>query len=173
VKILFAADRSQFLSLGLCIVSIIWSDYGLGRHIGTVNPEDQSTGLKLLYVGYFFFNIGLGIIKYSALFFYQRVFRSHDRGFNIAIYTGHALITAWLIFAVPSITFQCTPIHRLWNPTIPGHCLNTYAWYLASGIFDSLLDMYVLVLPMPKLYKLHIKPSRKWLIAGAFACGYW
>lgn len=127
----------------------------------------------MLYMGYFFFDIGLGVVKTSALFFYGRVFQTQNKAFNAALYTGHALIAAWLIFTVPSTIFQCTPVHKLWNPTIPGHCLDTYAWYLASGVFDAVMDVYVLILPMPMLYKLHIKPLKKWLIAGAFVCGYW
>jgi hypothetical protein len=113
------------------------------------------------------------VVKQSALFFYSRVFHTHSRAFQISIYVGHGLVAAWILFIVPISTCQCTPVSKAWDPSVPGSCLETFSWYLASAIFDAVLDLFVLLLPIPVLFRLQMKTSRKWMVAGAFMCGYW
>lgn len=137
-----------------------------------MSSVDIELGFKLNFAGYYLFNTSLGTVKFSALFFYRRVFERHSRRFNIGMLCAHLATMGWLASLIVSITLQCYPIQRLWKPDSPGHCFNTGAWYLAFSIFNALLDVYILILPMPMLFRLKMSVQRRFLLAGAFLCGY-
>ncbi len=39
-----------------------------------------------------------------------------------------------------TIIFECTPIKKLWQPTIPGHCVDITKFFVASGSVNVILD---------------------------------
>ena len=48
---------------------------------------------------------------------------------------------AALVATVLTIIFECTPIKKLWNPTIPGHCVDITKFFLATGSLNVVLDV--------------------------------
>lgn len=56
---------------------------------------------------------------------------------------------------------------------MPGRCFDIPSWYLSSGVYDAVLDVAVLILPVPMVWKLQMKQGRKLLVLGLFVCGYW
>ena len=78
-----------------------------------------------------------------------------------------------MLVAVPTIIWSCTPVRKSWQPHEEGHCINYYAQCLAVALFDVLLDLLILLLPMPQVFRLQMKLSRKLLTAAVFASGYW
>ena len=120
-------------------VAIAWVGAGLGKHAEVVGTPGVEHGLKLLYIAYFPCGLGITLAKYSALCFYSRIFDT-NRKFRIAVWIGHGLNTASLIYAILTFIFECTPISFAWDKTMmpPGHCLDFYSWYLASAITAAL-----------------------------------
>ena len=127
----------------------------------------------MLYVGYFFYDVGISLPKLSALLFYARVFHVNGSRFHIMLWIIGGFVISWILFAIFSTIFQCTPIRKAWEPTVPGYCLNTYQWWLGSAISSVIIDAIILVLPMPKLWRLQLKPMRKVIITIIFISGYW
>ena len=78
-----------------------------------------------------------------------------------------------MLFAVPTSIWGCTPVDRFWYTSKPGHCINVYAQAMAVSIFDTALDIAILLLPMPQVLRLQMKLSKRLLIAGVFVFGYW
>ena len=144
----------------------------MGHHVTDLSPQDIELLLKLLWVNYFLFYISLGAVKFSALLLYRKVFESHSRWFNTAILSAELLTVAWTMYGVISTLFQCSPVEKAWKRDMPGHCINMEAWYLSSSVWEVLLDIYILVLPMPIVWGLQMSLSRKALVALAFVCGY-
>lgn len=139
-----------------------------------LTPEKQIKGLKLLYGGYFVYDIGICLAKFSALLFYARLFSGANTGlFRFSLWATAGLVVAWLFFAIPSTIWQCTPIAKAWNPLLPGHCLDNYKWWLGSAISSVIIDAIILTLPLRKLWKLQLKPLKKLLVAAVLVCGYW
>lgn len=159
--------------MALCGCILACPRFGLGRHVDVTSSGDIETDLKLLYAAYFLFQVGTMVVKSSALLFYGRVFGKLNRRFTIALYCTHAFIVVFFSYLTLSLIFNCTPTQRFWNRALPGHCLNEYAWYLANVIVDVLIDLWVLVLPVPMIWRLQMSYTKRVLVVGAFLCGYW
>lgn len=147
-------------------------ELGLGLHIQVVPPENVEPFLKLLWIIYYIFDTGTAVSKSSALFFYSRVLGVANSRFKYALWLVHAMNVAWLITILFSVTFMCSPIERAWKTTLPGKCLNTGLLWMGSGITSLLIDVIILVMPLPMLWKLRMKTIRKIQISGVFLCGY-
>lgn len=66
----------------------------------------------------------------------------------------------------------CTPFAYNWNKLIVGgHCGNTHAYYLSTAIVNFLLDAAIVALPLPILWGLQMKTSRKIALTAIFSLG--
>ncbi|KAF6239402.1 hypothetical protein HO173_002664 [Letharia columbiana] len=155
------------------VTGVYWTTIGLGKHISLVSPDNIVKGLLLLYADYPLYDTAISLPRFSALLFYARVFNAHsNRLLRTVLWTTAALNMAWLIFAIVSSIFQCTPIEKVWKPSIQGHCINTYDWWMSSAISSVIIDLIILLIPLPILWKLQLPPLRKYLLLGVFVCGY-
>lgn len=175
----FYGMASAFLGLLLCwqpfvwtscALSIYWVSIGLGKHISEVSQPHSRLALVLFVVN-FVYNTGLSLIKLSVLLFYVRVFRP-VRTYRIAFWTVGAMIIGWCIAINFLALLACIPIRKAWTPTVPGHCLRTHSTFLGATISNIVIDVIVLILPMPMIYRLHIGTIRKIGLVAVFAAGY-
>ena len=160
------------VTLSLNCLVFYWIDIGLGKHITAIDPTHIPAVLKCFFALQFLFNVALILPKLSALFFYWRVFGLANKPFRWTSSATFALGVSWIISAIPTITWSCVPISKFWNREQHGHCINVYAWFLVSGAYDILIDLIVLLLPIPMVWNLQMARKRKVLVAGAFVCGY-
>ena len=140
--------------------------------VASVNPLYLVDGGKHLYVAIFFFDSSISLPKLSAIFFYARVFRSNNRQFRINLWIAGALVVGWIVAALFSTAFQCTPIEKAWNPMLPGYCINTYIWYLATAALSVVIDFYILLLPVPMIWTLKTSLRRRIYLLAAFFLTY-
>ena len=148
-----------------------WNTIGLGKHISEVPQNDVKKGLLILYIYYFLWNMGLALSKLSVLCFLSRIFKP-DRQSRIVLWIIAALVIAWEVAAFCSALWQCTPIGKAWNPSMPGQCIHVYPWWLGIAITSVIIDLAILLLPMPFLWQLQLSPCRKLFISFIFVCGY-
>ncbi|KAI9035838.1 Major Facilitator Superfamily protein [Aspergillus affinis] len=160
--------------LGLCGLAFAMGFFGLGHHTQFVEPKDLSIFLRLLYAIYFVYDIGLFFTKLSALLFLSRIFPWHanSKWFNYTIVATHCLNCAWLAGIIFGTVFMCNPVEKGWNPTLPGHCGTTSALWLGSAIPSVIIDLIILLLPLPKIWTLQMTTTRKMAIIGVFVIGY-
>lgn len=159
--------------MGLDIVVIMWTRSGLGLHVADVPPYYLEKGLKILYVGYLVYDMGITIIRVSTVCFYRRVFQDHSKTFTVCFWVTIGLNISWF-WAIWGISaFSCTPLRAAWDKTIPSKCMGVLKILLASGVTSVLLDFWILILPLPLLWKLQVKLVRKLLIILMFFAGYW
>lgn len=142
----------------------------MGLHIQAVPPENVEKFLKLLWIIYYIFDTGTAVSKSSALFFYARIFSISK--FKYALWVVHAMNVGWLVGILISVTFMCNPIQKAWDVSLPGTCLNTGRLWLGSGLASLIIDVIILVMPLPMLWKLKMKTIRRIQISGVFICGY-
>ncbi|KEF53462.1 uncharacterized protein A1O9_10437 [Exophiala aquamarina CBS 119918] len=74
----------------------------------------------------------------------------------------------------PTDIFQCTPISYTWtgwSGATEGHCLNIYIQAWISGILNILLDIFVILLPIPHLLKLTMSRKKKAQVVAMFSVG--
>lgn len=59
---------------------------------------------------------------------------------------------------------QCTPIEKLWNPSLPGHCwdpsiLNDITYFMTA--YTIMTDIALAAMPITAFWKLHMRTSTK------------
>ena len=149
--------------------------HGLGRRVDFVSDADQAEFMKILFAGYFAYDIALAITKCSALLFFSRVFprRQSSSWFNWALYTMHALNCAWLVGILIGTAFICRPVAKNWIPSLPGQCGPPSDLWIGSAVPSAFIDICILLLPLPKVWSLQLSRARRLGIIGVFMLGYW
>lgn len=67
--------------------------------------------------------------------------------------------------------FSCQPIHKFWDLTAPGHCINLEAFWFSFSAFNIVTDIAVLILPIPVLVGLQLPKRQKISLIFVFALG--
>lgn len=57
--------------------------------------------------------------------------------------------------------WECTPRAKIWNQAIEGTCINVAALLDTDGVFNTLSDVVILLVPIKALWKLQMNPRRK------------
>ena len=148
-----------------------WVSIGLGKHINQV-PQPHSQVALTLFIANFVYNTGLSLVKMSVLMFYIRVFGT-VRAYRIIFWNVGALIVGWCVSINLLALFFCVPVQKSWLPTTPGFCLATHETFLGATISNVLIDIIILIVPVPMLWRLHIGTPRKFALVGVFVAGYW
>ncbi|KAI9687654.1 MAG: hypothetical protein M1820_010425 [Bogoriella megaspora] len=134
------------IAIGSFIVLLIYAfDAGLGEHWVALTPDQKTLFPKLNYA-YNILNVSCyPIIKLSILLFYLRIFISPR--FRRLCWAG------------------------FYNQTIKATCINDVQFYWATAILNVLTDLYILVLPMPMVWRLHATFKKKLAISAVFMLG--
>ena len=150
---------------------------GLGRHITDVPLGDVCKALKMLYTGTFIYALGITLIRSSAILFYSRIFEARKSQYRYAIWISLAVNTAWFLTFGSLAIFACIPIHAVWDrpiiETSSYRCLSTLAQQLSPGITSVIIDLVVLLLPLPPLWGLQTMHRKKARLIVIFLLGYW
>jgi hypothetical protein len=109
-------------------------------------------------------------IKFCILLGFLRMFKT-DRGTKWGIWIG---LTACSIFYIVTFfidVFRCKPVEAAWNPTVNGTCLSYAAFPWATGVFHVVSDFYILMLPLPVIFKMHMPLARRLRVVSIFGLG--
>lgn len=73
-----------------------------------------------------------------------------------------AVITLCYCLTIILETFLlCRPFNYNWNKTIDGYCANEQLAYPTAGIINFLLDIAIIVLPLPLLWNIQLPLLKK------------
>ena len=173
---LTAVFKIQPLVIGTAICGALAMHHGFGNHFEAIIATDPAAipGILIItYVGELTWVFGIGIIRSSAILFYDRVFSTAGIGFRKFVVAGVvANILFSLILGFVCI-FQCSPVRGYWDKTVKATCMPTLNIELGSGIVSIVLDLYTLFLPMPVIWRLQMSRAKKALTIVNFALGYW
>jgi hypothetical protein len=50
--------------------------------------------------------------------------------------------------------FQCTPITKVWDFTLEGHCIDLKASFIGNAVPNIVTDVLLLILPLRQVWKL-------------------
>lgn len=79
-----------------------------------------------------------------------------------------AICNLWVIVAS---FIQCIPLEAVWNPSVPGWCLEA-SRVASNSIIHIVTDFMIFVLPLPALWKLNIYWKEKIALIGVFSLGF-
>ncbi|GKZ95726.1 hypothetical protein AnigIFM59636_009734 [Aspergillus niger] len=65
----------------------------------------------------------------------------------------------------------CIPLEKLWNPTIPGGCIDLAKFYYGLQIPNIVTDAVILALPLKHVWNLQVPRAQKIMLTGIFCLG--
>jgi hypothetical protein len=109
-------------------------------------------------------------VKFSILHLYMELFPS-KRFHKFCI--GTMVVAGLYFISVLLETFLlCSPVEFNWDKTIPGSCdPNSMVAYIMAGTTNLLIDVFIVVLPMPVLWKLRLPWPKKIAVISMFSLG--
>ncbi|KAL8664813.1 MAG: hypothetical protein Q9168_007835, partial [Polycauliona sp. 1 TL-2023] len=148
---------------------LIWTIHAkaLGIHIWNMTIDKFDPNAQAVAIAVSFYPLAVGLPKISILLFYLRL--NPSRSFRRGTIAVIAITTAYMIAAVIAQLLPCKPVRKFWNPSTPGTCLNTNPLYLTNSIINTLIDVLVLILPIPMIVNLQVNTRTKLVLAAIFS----
>ncbi|KAL4905500.1 hypothetical protein BDW74DRAFT_167725 [Aspergillus multicolor] len=158
------------VSVGLCISGLVYGPpYGMGKHIDAVDKEDVKTFMMGDYIFSHFYDFAIVSTKLSVLALYYRVFPKPALR-RVVIATA-VFVVLWLATMSFVLGFQCRPIQRFWDSDVDGKCFNLVAFSYFTNITNLVTDLWIFVLPLPIILRLHISRNKKIGLSLLFSVG--
>ncbi|KAI1313524.1 hypothetical protein F5Y03DRAFT_336899 [Xylaria venustula] len=159
--------------------TLILSAFGLsttahygGRHEWDITPEqgvEASYWFYLCSVGY---PITLFFAKITVLQVYRRVFSPHRWShLDIAIVAVAIVLTLFHTATFLVKIFECHPRSKIFNPKIPGTCIDIPLLFTIIGAFNAVTDVVILLLPIKAVWGMRLQRRKKTLIVLVFTFG--
>ncbi|KAI1875018.1 hypothetical protein JX265_003703 [Neoarthrinium moseri] len=146
--------------------------WGIGRHMWDEPPAWLVSALMYQTIASQIYLVAATAIKLSLLFLYRRLMNLQTkRTTKYLIDGGIVVILLFNIGLLLGIIFFCIPVQKAWDNSIEGRCSSPAPLSYLSGVWNSLVDIYVLVLPIPLVWGLHMGPRRKLRLAAVFSVG--
>ncbi|KAL6154291.1 hypothetical protein ACJBU6_07559 [Exserohilum turcicum] len=160
---------------------------GLGLHLWTLDWTHLVNYFKHIYSTNAAYAASSTLIKLSILFQYLRLFAETAPSTSTRIYHLSrrltwgmiAVCSAWGLTFFPLALFSCRPIAKNWDPLVPGKCIGWgskdpeefFAMFLGHAVSNSVLDILVLLLPVPFMTALRIAGKSRAGLIGLFIMG--
>ena len=68
--------------------------------------------------------------------------------------------------------WECTPRERIWNKSVPGTCIKISSLLNTSGLFNTITDTMILLVPVKSVWNLHMTMKRKVGVVAVFTVGF-
>jgi hypothetical protein len=85
------------------------------------------------------------------------------------------LVFGYWVTIVITVAVACRPLPYFWlaytDPTSVGVCINVPAFFFGNGIAALLIDVTILCVPMPTIYRLQMQLSLKVAVMGILLLG--
>ena len=146
---------------------------GLGKHSAVVPASSIAAAPLLIFITSNISAVSITLPKLSILFFYHRIFQRTHRWFFVSIWIIGGISVGWMLTSWLTIIFQCRTIKDDFRPHPHGYCIPQWKLFLGTAIPSTIVDLVILVLPLPLLAGLQVPPKRKILLTAVFLCGYW
>ncbi|KAI1461618.1 hypothetical protein F4805DRAFT_453501 [Annulohypoxylon moriforme] len=145
--------------------------YG-GRHAFDITREQFMQASYWFNVTTINYGIAICTTKLAVLWYYRRVFSPiRRRPFDISIICLIVLLVLFYGSTTIVKIWECIPRTRIWDKGIPGTCISTTVLLDTSGLFNTLTDLIMLLLPVKAVWGLKLKVKQKVLVIGVFTFG--
>lgn len=145
---------------------------GFGKDIWTIPSANVTTIIFYVWLTEIMYMMCLGLTKIALLAFYLKVFP--NEGFRRVCWaTASTCLVLFPTFSIFTV-FYCTPVSYTWEGwtgKVEGHCLsfNLFAWI--QTCINIALDTFILVLPLPLVWRLNMGRKKKMLLMLMFSVG--
>ncbi|CAK1360710.1 hypothetical protein CB0940_03827 [Cercospora beticola] len=161
------------LMIPISVLSGYLAKLGMGRDVWTIHPDNITQLLKVYYFDEMMYVVALPVIKISMLLTYLRIFQS--KRFRWLVFGALGLNIAYLITFLLITMIQCRPLSLAWlrwTKEYPGTCNNINAQSWAAAALNIVLDVIVVGLPIPMLWRMDLNIRKKLLVMLMFGVGF-
>jgi hypothetical protein len=153
---------------------IVAGTLGFGRDVWGIPPNNITTSLKWLYVAYFMYQVAEALCQLSILAFYLRIMV--EQNLRLAVWVLIGLVTCFGLGNTFSNIFQCKPISFFWDgwrEDMSGNCpVDVQLFGFIRGGVEIILDLAILILPLPMLARLNMSRKKKLRVMSMFCIGF-
>lgn len=144
--------------------------YGKPKTAIPIDLQTSAWPLKLIYINQILFKLTTPLCKLSLCLLYLAIFSTCTsrliRRTRMAIRATIAPILGAYASAFLVSIFQCTPIRRTRDKSVPGKCINLRAFRMSTSVFNVVTSLLVIGIPIPALARLKKhRPEVKQLLA--------
>ncbi|KAI0909853.1 hypothetical protein F4823DRAFT_592806 [Ustulina deusta] len=164
----------SWIGNAICLFILV-HDKNLGYSSHDFTPEETAAKARnyevYVIASDVFSTNTLASVKLSALFFYQRIFCVGGKQaiFRAATWITVIIVVLWLLVFQFLTGFQCgTHLSALWDGSYAEYCILSFPFLYGLVISDFILDIWLLVLPIPNISRLNTNLHRKLLIISIF-----
>ncbi|PYH45988.1 uncharacterized protein BP01DRAFT_397924 [Aspergillus saccharolyticus JOP 1030-1] len=148
--------------------------YGLGEPLGKVSADQLVVFLTLEYASQCAYLVIAATVKASLLLFIMRLFPT--RSVHLVGRGLLWLIAAFTLSGTLALVFQCRPVRAAYDKTVAdATCYPTqtsYAILMMQGVTMFVLDVIILGLPMPSIWKLQMPIQKRLWVLGLLGIGF-
>ncbi|KAJ0415562.1 hypothetical protein BJY00DRAFT_317734 [Aspergillus carlsbadensis] len=161
------------VTLGMGVMNGFHIAMGTGQHLADLAPvlgQVLVPTLKHWYAYQLVYPITVGLVKFSILAQYYRIFEVQN--FRRQVIAVGILVTVYTIVCIFVNAFEChSKPWRAWDPAFPEGCNNLPATYFSTAAITIFTDLVILVMPLPQLMKLNLHRRRKYALIAIFLTG--
>ncbi|KAF6814143.1 integral membrane protein [Colletotrichum sojae] len=169
------------LMFSIALIGIVFKqiENGLAYHMWDIPFEIYKFGTNWFYtiVATILYALSISFSKLSVLFLYLRL--SPQVWFRRVVYTLVGIVVCYSVVYVLINISGCKPIEASWDTTIPkaeASCVDKLTTYLTLSIANIIMDVLILLLPLPVVIPLQMGKRQKFSLillfgTGAFVCG--
>lgn len=113
----------------------------------------------------------MAFVKISIIVFLKRLLGS-VRVYATISNCLIAFIALWALSALLVNIFQCIPVQYYYDKSLKGHCMKgEVQFFQAMGAIALIEDVFILCLPIPIVWRLHITFRQKLALTLVFSLG--
>ncbi|KAI8952092.1 hypothetical protein F4801DRAFT_541877 [Xylaria longipes] len=133
---------------------------GQGRHLSAESQSQFELVAKSLLINEILWGIVSTFLRIGAILFIRKIF-SVVRSLRVVTTILLVVSVAYAIAVIASSLAICHPISASWDPTVIGRCGNQVVAYLCLEIISAILDLVIVIAPLPHVMRLTLAPIRK------------
>lgn len=82
-----------------------------------------------------------------------------------------SMMAALMIADIFTVAFMCSPHAKAWEADLSGHCIQIETFYIWGTFPNFVFDFFIMLLPLPMLWRLHSPIQVKIGLLATFAVG--
>lgn len=134
-----------------------------------MDPESLVYWSQSVFAQEWIYLAAVSLPKLSILALYLRIWPTSRARIAIKILMG-LVMAYWVAFQVAAC-LQCIPLQGLWDKSIPARCFDTQAFFNFVSLPSAIIDLMIIVFPIPLLARLQAPVGKRCIYIGLFFCG--
>ncbi|QKX60980.1 uncharacterized protein TRUGW13939_08126 [Talaromyces rugulosus] len=158
--------------LAYCAVMRLVMEHHGGQHAWDITAKQAEEAGYWFNVASVLYGVFIMFTKMSVLWLYRRVFSPMKWSpLDTIIFALIIIMIGFYVSTSIVKILECLPRARIFDKSIPGSCINVSALLNASGLFNTITDYIILLLPMHAAWKLQLNRTKKLLVIAVFTFG--